>query len=92
MTPPPESIEERLPALLSASAEDATAAITLTKADAALPKATRTEDIVGLKLVRANALGILGRDKESCDVVQSIKMTGASTKYAPAIERLLKSC
>ncbi len=96
-TPPPVTaavdIGARIPDLLRESAEDATAARALREAEALAPKAIGSNEIVGLSVVRARALGWLGRDKESCDILNTIKEHAASTKYDEDVQRMLKlSC
>ena len=96
-TPPPVTaavdIGARIPDLLRESAEDATAAKALREAEALAPKAIGSNEIVGLSVVRARALGWLGRDKESCDILNTIKEHAASTKYDEDVQRMLKlSC
>ena len=96
-TPPPVAaavdIGARIPDLLRESAEDATAAKALREAEALAPKAIGSNEIVGLSVVRARALGWLGRDKESCDILNTIKEHAASTKYDEDVQRMLKlSC
>jgi hypothetical protein len=86
-------VSARLPDLLSESAEDRTAAKALNEARALAPKAVGSNEIIGLSLVRAQALGVLGKDKESCDILNTIKERAAGTKYDESVQRLLKlSC
>lgn len=86
-------VASRLPGLLEESASDATAARALATAEALGPRATRTSDLVGLGLVRAQALGMLGRDSEGCTVLQSIRGSANDTPYAARIAQLMKdSC
>ena len=86
-------IGKRLPALISMSSEDATAAKALSEAEKLAPRATRQDDLVGLALVRAQALGLLGRDKESCVVLHSVDGTAAGTPYGAKVKLMLdQSC
>ena len=85
-------IGKRLPALLSMSAEDATAPKALSEAQELAPRATRQQDLVGLAVVRAQALGMLGREAESCTVLHSVESTAGATPYGATVVRLLGSC
>jgi hypothetical protein len=55
-----------------------------------IPKATRASDLVGLGLVRAQSLGMLGRDAESCSVLRGVEGKAAETPYAARIAQLMK--
>jgi hypothetical protein len=85
------SIASLLPSLLYRSAQDTTAEEALAEVEALQPRATRTSDIVGLGLARAQALGFLGRDTESCTVLRSVERSARKTPYADQIDRLLKA-
>ncbi len=50
------------------------------------------DQIIGLSLVKANALGMLGNDAKSCEIVSTIKERGAATPYAEQIANLVKNC
>jgi hypothetical protein len=90
---PAVDISTRLPGLLRESAEDATAMKALSDAAALVHNAHGANEVVGLGLVRAQALGLLGRDKESCEVLNNIKDRAVGTKYDEDVQRLLKmSC
>jgi hypothetical protein len=65
----------------------------LSEAAALVHNAHGANEVVGLGLVRAQALGLLGRDKESCEVLNNIKDRAVGTKYDEDVQRLLKmSC
>ena len=86
-------IGARLPALLNESAEDATAARALAEAERLAPNAVGSNEIIGLSVVRAQALGVQGKDGQSCQILNTIKERAASTKYDELVQRLLKlSC
>ena len=95
-TPPANaevSVASRLPDLLRESAEDATAAKALKEAEGLQSKAIGTNEIIGLSVVRAQALGWLSQDAKSCEILNTIKERGASTPYAEKIALMLKqSC
>jgi eukaryotic-like serine/threonine-protein kinase len=82
----------RLPTLLDRSAADATAQDALDEARRLEPRATSTRDRVGLGLVKAQALGILNRDAESCRVLRSIENSSRTTSYEKDVTRLLNNC
>ena len=82
-----------MPTLLRESAEEKTAAKALEEAVSLLPKAIGTSEIIGLTLVRAQSLGMLGKDNESCEILNTIKERSVSTPYGETVTRLLKqSC
>jgi hypothetical protein len=85
-------VEARLPSLLDQSAVDATAQQALDEAYRIEPRATRASERVGLGLVKAQALGMLNRDAESCRVLRSIETSSKPTIYEPSVTRLLKNC
>ena len=89
----PVLISDRMPTLLRESAEEKTAAKALDEAVSLLPKAIGTSEIIGLTLVRAQSLGMLGKDNESCEILNTIKERSVSTPYGETVTRLLKqSC
>jgi len=85
-------ISARIPDLIRLSQEDATAAQALKEATLLQPKAIAPSDNIGLSLVRANAHAMLGHDKQSCDIIDTIKERGASTVYAEKIALMVKTC
>jgi hypothetical protein len=85
-------ISARIPELIRQSQEDATAAKALKEAELLQPKAIAASDNIGLSLVRANAHAMLGHDKQSCDIIDTIKERGASTVYAEKIALMVKTC
>jgi serine/threonine protein kinase len=94
-TPPSNGavdISARLPALLLESADDATAAKSLAEAERLQRNAVGSNEIIGLSVVRAQALAMLGKDPESCDILNTIKERAAKTKYEERVQRMLKSC
>ena len=88
-TAPALDIGARLPALLDESSTEGGAAGALATAQSLLPRAVQSSDLVGLGLVRAQALGVLGRDAESCAVLHSVKGTSSGTPYARRIAQLM---
>lgn len=94
-TPPATAavdITARIPDLIRQSQEDATAAQALKEATLLQPKAISASDNIGLSLVRANAHAMLGHDKQSCDIIDTIKERGATTVYAEKIALMVKTC
>jgi serine/threonine protein kinase len=85
-------ISGRIPDLIRQSQEDATAAQALKEATLLQPKAIGASDNIGLSLVRANAHAMLGHDRQSCDIIDTIKERGASTVYAEKIALMVKTC
>jgi hypothetical protein len=85
-------ISARLPALLDQSTEDATAARALREAEQLQPKAIASSDKIGLSLVRANAFAMLGKDRQSCEIIEMIKERGAATVYAEKIAIMVRNC
>ena len=85
-------ITARIPGLLSESREDATALKALKEAEQLEKLAIGRDQIIGLSLVKANALGMLGNDAKSCEIVSTIKERGAATPYAEQIANLVKNC
>lgn len=86
-------ITARLPALLRESAEDATATKALAEAERLTPNAVGSNEIIGLSLVRAQALAMLGKDAQGCELLNTIRERAASTKYGERVQELLKdSC
>jgi hypothetical protein len=78
---------------LERSASAATAREALDEVERLMPRASKNSDRVGLGLAKAQALGFLGRDPESCSVLRSIENSSRSTGYAKDITRLLSlSC
>ena len=92
-TPPSKvDIGARLPALIDESREDGTAAKALKEAEDLSPFAASSSERIGLSLVKANALAMLGRDKQSCDIIDTIKERGALTPWAEKIAIMVKQC
>ena len=83
------SIDDRMPDLLRESMEDATAAKALKEAETLQSKAIEKSQIIGLSLVRAQALGVLGKDGQSCDILKTIKERSLLTPYGETVTRLL---
>jgi serine/threonine-protein kinase len=79
----------RLPSILARSGDSLTARQALAEADELLPRATKASDRVGLSLARAQALGYLGRDAESCRLLRSVQRSAEKTSYARKIGLLL---
>lgn len=89
----PVVIADRMPDLLRESQEEATAAKALKEAESLQSRAIGSSEIIGLSLVRAQALGLLGKDAQSCDILNTIKERSAATPYGETVTRLLKmSC
>lgn len=84
-------VADRLPALLEESAAEGTAESALATARSLAPRASRTGEVVGLALVRAQALGMLGRDAESCSELRAVERKAGDTPYASRITQLLKA-
>ncbi|MEP6991697.1 MAG: protein kinase, partial [bacterium] len=92
-TTPTPSISDRLPALLEESDDPDKAAAALRDATALQAKAVSRNDVIGLSLVRAKAVGMLGKDTESCNILHTIKDRSAETPYGEKVTQLLKlSC
>jgi hypothetical protein len=94
-TPPSSTavdISARLPALLRESAEDSTAARALAEAERLQPNAVGSNENIGLSVVRAQALAMLGKDAQGCVILNTIKERAAQTKYDEAVQRMMKSC
>ena len=92
-TPPSKvDISARLPKLIEESAEDSTAARALKEAGGLIPYAVTSSEKIGLSLVRANSLSLATKDKEACDIIETIKDRGATTPWAEKIALMVKSC
>ena len=87
------SIDDRMPDLLRESSEPTTAAKALKEAEGLESRAIGSSQIIGLSLVRAQALGILGNDTKSCEILNTVKERSVNTPHGEAVARLLKlSC
>jgi len=91
-SPSKVDVGARLPKLIEESAEDTTAAKALKEAEELVPYAASPREKIGLSLVRANAHALLGHDKQSCDIIDTIKEGGASTPWAKKIAIMVKQC
>jgi hypothetical protein len=91
---PPSKVDilARLPKLIDESTDSLTAAKALKEADALVQYAASPNEKIGLSLARANAQAMLGRDKQSCDIIDTIKDRGASTPWAEKIAIMVKQC
>ncbi len=85
-------ISARIPELIRQSQDEKTAAQALKEAEVLQPKAISASDNIGLSLVRANSHAMLGQDKQSCDIIDTIRERGASTVYAEKIQLMVKQC
>ena len=86
-------ITARLPDLLRMSADDKTAAAALQEAEKLQDRAIGSNEILGLSVVRAQALGMLGSDAKGCEILNLIKDRTANTRYDETVQRILKqSC
>jgi serine/threonine protein kinase len=92
ISPSKVDVGARLPKLIEESAEDTTAAKALKEAEELVPYAASPREKIGLSLVRANAHALLGHDKQSCDIIDTIKEGGASTPWAKKIASMVKLC
>ena len=63
-----------------------------TEAEDLAPYAESPREKIGLSLARANAHALLGHDKMSCDIIDTIKERGASTPWAEKIALMVKGC
>lgn len=84
------SIDERIPALLRESSEDSSAARALKEAETLQVRAIGSSQIIGLSLVRAQALGMLGKDAQSCGILNTVKERSVTTPYGDRVAFLLK--
>lgn len=93
-TVPPSKVDisARLPKLIEESAEDSTAARALKEAERLVPYAATSSEKIGLSLVRANSLSLAGKDKDACDIIETIKDRGAATPWAEKIAPMVKLC
>ncbi len=82
----------RLPALIDESTEKANAPKVLREVESLMPYAASPSEKIGLSLAKANAYAMQGEDKQSCDVVDTIKDRGASTPWAEKISLMVKQC
>ena len=82
----------RLPKLIEESADEPTAAKALKEAEGLTPYAASPNEKIGLSLARANAQALLGHDKQSCDIIDTIKDRGSSTPWAEKIAIMVKTC
>lgn len=89
---PAVDISARIPDLMRESQEDTSAARALSEAEKLQSRAIASSDVIGLSLVKANAHAMLGHDKQSCDIIDTIKERGASTVYAEKIAIMVKTC
>ncbi len=91
---PPSKVDiaARLPKLIDESADSATASKALKEAEQLDPYAASPSEKIGLSLARANAQAILGHDKQSCDIIDTIKDRGASTPWAEKIAIMVRMC
>jgi hypothetical protein len=85
-------IAARLPKLLDESSTEESAAVALAAADNLLPQATTTSDIVGLYLVKAQALAMQNKDAESCAALKSVAAKASGTPYAKSVASLVANC
>jgi hypothetical protein len=92
VSPSNVNIMARLPKLIDESTDEATATKALKEADALVPYAASPNEKIGLSLARANAQAMLGQDKRSCDIIDTIKDRGASTPWAEKIAIMVKQC
>ena len=85
-------IGARLPALVAESSDSANANRVLKEAEGLAPYAESSLEKAGLGLARANAHAMLGHDKQSCDIIDTIKEQGALTPWARVIAIMVKNC
>ena len=85
------SIDDRMADLLRESSETTTAAKALKEAEGLQSRAIGSSQIIGLSLVRAQALGMLGNDAKSCEILNTVKERSVTTPYGETVARLLKS-
>ena len=83
-------VSARLPDLLEQSTTQDKAASALAIARSLIPRAAHRGDLAGLALVRAQALGMLGKDGESCSVLAAARGGADGTPYAGRISQLLE--
>ena len=91
-SPSTVNISARLPTLIDLSTDSLTAAKAYKEAETLEPYAQGPKENIGLALVKANAQAMLGHDKQSCDIVETIKERGAATPWAEKISLLVKQC
>ena len=91
---PPSKVDisARLPALLDESTEVTTAAKALKEAEQLVRYAASPSEKIGLSLARANAQAMLGHDRQSCDIIDTIKDRGATTPWAEKIAIMVRTC
>jgi serine/threonine protein kinase len=91
---PPSRVDitARLPKLIEESSDSVTASKALKEAEQLVPYAASPSEKIGLSLARANAQALLGHDKQSCDIIDTIKDRGASTPWAEKIAIMVRMC
>jgi hypothetical protein len=92
VSPSKVDILARLPKLIDESADSLTASKALKEAEQLVPYAASPSEKIGLSLARANAQAMLGHDKQSCDIIDTIKDRGVSTPWAEKIAAMVKLC
>lgn len=86
------NVSARLPGLLDESADSAKANRVLSEVERLRKYAASSSDNIGLSLAKANALAMLGNDKASCLIIDTIKDRGATTPWAEKISAMVTSC
>ena len=92
VSPSKVDISARLPKLIDESADSSTAAKALKEAEELVPFAESPKEKIGLSLARANAQAMLGQDKKSCDIIDTIKDRGSQTPWAEKVAAMVKLC
>ena len=85
-------IGARLAKLVAESSDSANANRVLKEAEELAPYAESFREKAGVSLARANAHAMLGHDKQSCDIIDTIKEQGAFTPWARQIAVMVKNC